>query len=64
VKNAVGAKIIAAMENKGWTRYQLVKKSGVSSSTVYCLGEKSSVTTDTLIKLASALDLNLDDLLR
>lgn len=55
-------KLLAA---KGWTRYRLSKASGVSMTVIYSLDKKESgPTADTLVKIASALGVTVDELLR
>jgi transcriptional regulator with XRE-family HTH domain len=63
----------AAIENniqryidlKGWTLYRLSKESGVSLTVLYSLeNKKNGPTADTLVKLADALGVTLDELVR
>lgn len=53
------------LEVKGWTRYRLSKESGVTMSLIYSLGNKESgPNSETLIKLADALECTVDELVR
>ncbi len=50
---------------KGWTIYRLSKESGVSLTVLYSLGEKKSgPTAETLVKMANALNVSLDELVK
>lgn len=50
---------------KGWTLYRLSKESGVSLTVLYSLDKKElGPTADTLIRLADALEVTVDDLIR
>lgn len=51
-------------ENKGFTQEELAEKSGVSRTIISKLEQGKSVTTmtDTLSKLASALEVNVSSL--
>ncbi|MDA8227599.1 MAG: helix-turn-helix transcriptional regulator [Desulfitobacterium hafniense] len=53
------------IDSKGWTIYRLSKNSGVSLTVLYSLGKKKSgPTAETLIKIAKALDVTVDELVR
>lgn len=53
------------LQMKGWTRYRLSKKSGVTMSVIYSLGQKESgPTADKLLKIADALGCTIDELVR
>lgn len=53
------------LDAKGWTIYRLSKESGVSLTALYSLEKKQmGPTADTLIKLADALGVTVDELLR
>lgn len=53
------------LEEKGWTSYRLSKESGVSMTVIYSLDKKKSgPTADTLVKIADALDVTIDQLVR
>lgn len=50
---------------KGWSLYRLSKNSGISLTALYSLGEKKSgPTAETLVKIAEALGVTLDELVR
>lgn len=49
-----------SMDAHGWSQNNLADKSGVSSGTIsYLLNRKHKPTTETLIKICTALGLNL-----
>ena len=53
------------IKSKGWTIYRLSKNSGVSLTVLYSLGEKKSgPTAETLVKIADALGISIDELVR
>jgi len=53
------------LDDKNWTRYRLSKESGVSLTAIYSLDKKESgPTADTLIKLADALGVTVDEIVR
>lgn len=53
------------INSKGWTIYRLSKNSGVSLTALYSLGEKrSGPTAETLVKIADALNVTVDELVR
>lgn len=49
--------------DKGWTKSELRKKAGISSSTIAKLGKGENVTTDVLIKICIALNCEIEDIL-
>jgi transcriptional regulator with XRE-family HTH domain len=62
---AIKGNVDKILEEKGWSRYRLSKESGVSMTAIYSLGQKESgPTADTLVKIADALDVTVDKLLR
>lgn len=61
----MGAKLKEARKSKGMTQSDLARKSGVSRGTIVALenGNQSVVTkTSTLIKIAKALELTVNDI--
>ncbi|MDG4499355.1 helix-turn-helix transcriptional regulator [Streptococcus suis] len=46
--------------DKGWTKSELRKKAGISSSTIAKLGKGENITTDVLIKICIALDCGIE----
>ncbi|WP_339316919.1 helix-turn-helix transcriptional regulator [Paenibacillus sp. FSL R10-2734] len=53
------------LDEKGWTIYQLGKKSEVSLTVLYGLGSKrQGPRVETLIKLADTFGVTLDELVR
>lgn len=53
------------VDEKGWTIYRLSKESGVSLTVLYSLDKKElGPTADTLVKLADALGVTVDELVR
>lgn len=53
------------LDKKEWTLYRLGKESGVSLTVLYGLGDKKQgPQIETLIKLADALDVTVDELVR
>lgn len=62
---AVKNNVDKLLEAKGWTIYRLSKESGVSLTALYSLEEKKNgPTADTLVKLADALGVTVDELVR
>lgn len=62
---AIEKNIHRLINEKGWTLYKLSKKSGVSLTSLYSIGEKKNgPTADSLVKLADALDVTIDELVR
>ncbi|WP_155969945.1 helix-turn-helix domain-containing protein [Streptococcus ruminantium] len=49
--------------DKGWTKSELRKKAGISSSTIAKLGKGENVTTDVLLKICIALNCEIEDIL-
>lgn len=53
------------LDAKGWTIYRLSKESGVSLTVLYSLEKKQmGPTAETLVKLADALGVMVDELIR
>lgn len=53
------------IDSKGWTLYRLSKISGVPLTVLYSLGQKKSgPTAETLVKIADALGVTVDELVR
>lgn len=53
------------IEAKGWTIYRLSKESGVTVSSLYNIGKKKQGPyAETLLKLSSALDCTVDELVK
>lgn len=65
INRAVGAELRAARARRGWSRAELVKRSGVSAPSLqrYENGTRS-VPVDTLVHLASILDMDGGDIAR
>lgn len=62
---AIKNNIERLLETKGWTIYRLSKESGVSLTVLYSLEKKQmGPTADTLVKLADALGVTVDELVR
>lgn len=62
---AIKSNIQKILEAKGWTIYRLSKESGVSLTALYSLEKKQmGPTADTLVKLADALGVTVDELVR
>ncbi|MBY0054100.1 helix-turn-helix transcriptional regulator [Brevibacillus agri] len=62
---AIKAKVQKLIEEKGWTLYRLSKESGISLTALYSLDKKElGPTADTLVKLADALGVTVDELVR
>lgn len=49
--------------DKGWTKTTLRQKAGISSSTIAKLGKGENVTTDVLLKICTALDCEIGDIM-
>lgn len=62
----MGYRIKEVREKQGLTQTQLAKKSGVSRVTISALenGQERVTTTKTLIKIASAMNVTVDELFR
>jgi transcriptional regulator with XRE-family HTH domain len=53
------------IDHKGWTIYRLSKESGVSLTVLYNLEHKGlGPSADTLVKMADALSVTVDELVR
>lgn len=62
---AIKGNVQRIVDLKGWTLYKLSKKSGVSLTAIYSLDKKPmGPTADTLVKLADALEVSVDELVR
>jgi transcriptional regulator with XRE-family HTH domain len=62
---AIKNKIQKLLDARGWSIYRLSKESGVSLTVLYSLDKKElGPTADTLIKLADALGVTVDELVR
>ncbi|MHA2667366.1 helix-turn-helix domain-containing protein [Streptococcus agalactiae] len=48
--------------DKGWTKSELRKKAGISSSTIAKLGKGGNITTDILLKICITLDCKIEDI--
>ncbi|HFI0409300.1 TPA: helix-turn-helix domain-containing protein [Streptococcus suis] len=46
--------------DKGWTKSELRKKAGISTSTIAKLGKGENITIDVLIKICIALDCGIE----
>ena len=57
-------KVKEVRESKGMTQTELAEKSGISRGTICALegGQKMSVNTNTLIRIADALGVSMDAL--
>lgn len=65
MENKLKNRLDKLLEGKGWTRYRLSKESGVSKSAIYNLFKKEvDVSADSLIKIADALGVTIDELIR
>lgn len=56
-------KIEKKAAEKGWTLYRLAKEAGITISLLYVLKKNKSkkVTYETMVKIAEALEVSLDD---
>lgn len=62
---AIENNIQRLIEERGWTIYRLAKESGVTVSALYNIGKKrQGPYVETLVKLADALNVSLDELVR
>ncbi|MEF3312357.1 helix-turn-helix transcriptional regulator [Paenibacillus sp. GYB004] len=53
------------IEQKGWTIYRLSKRSGVSLTVLYSLGDKKQgPNAETLLKLSEALEVPIDEIVK
>ncbi|KLL30864.1 helix-turn-helix domain-containing protein [Streptococcus agalactiae] len=48
--------------DKGWTKSELRKKAGISSSTIAKLGKGDNITTGILLKICITLDCKIEDI--
>jgi transcriptional regulator with XRE-family HTH domain len=63
--SAIKKNVQKLIDERGWTLYRLSKISKVSLTVIYSLGSKiQGPSADTMIKLAGALGVTLDDLVR
>jgi transcriptional regulator with XRE-family HTH domain len=61
----IGVNVQKFLDERGWTSYRLGKESGVSMTVIYGLKEKKQgPSAETLVKLATALNVTVDELLR
>ncbi|WP_128102816.1 helix-turn-helix domain-containing protein [Paenibacillus sp. DCT19] len=61
----IGNNVQKFLDAKGWTPYRLGKESGVSMTVIYGLKEKKQgPNAETLVKLATALNVSVDDLVK
>lgn len=61
----IEANIQRLINEKGWTIYRLGKESGVTLSALYGMGGKpQGPNAETLVKLADALGVTVDELVR
>ncbi|WP_424348039.1 helix-turn-helix domain-containing protein [Kocuria sp. CH-021] len=58
--SGLGGAIRAARIKRGWSQTDLAQRSGVSRPTIARLEAGHGVSTSTLLKLATALDLEVD----
>lgn len=62
---AIKTNVQKLIEAKGWTIYRLGKNSGIPLTVLYSLGEKKQgPTADTLVRIADALGVTVDELVR
>ena len=62
---AIKSNVQRLADEKGWTLYRLSKQSGVSLTALYELDKKKfGPTADILVKLADALGVTVDALVR
>ena len=61
----VKAKISSLMETKGWTEYELSRRSGIHRSTIASIARgKNSPRVDTLNDICEAFGLSISDFLK
>ncbi|MHA6530235.1 helix-turn-helix domain-containing protein [Paenibacillus sp. BAC0078] len=61
----IGNNVQKFLDERGWTPYRLGKESGVSMTVIYGLKEKKQgPNAETLVKLANALNVTVDELVR
>lgn len=62
---AIEENIHKLIAERGWTIYRLAKESNVTVSALYNMGKKKQgPQAETLIKLADALEVTIDELVR
>ncbi|WP_339295888.1 helix-turn-helix transcriptional regulator [Paenibacillus sp. FSL W7-1279] len=62
---AIEENIQKMIAEKGWTIYRLAKESNVAVSALYNMGKKKQgPNAETLVKLANALGVTVDELVR
>ncbi|MGM1047635.1 MAG: helix-turn-helix domain-containing protein [Bacillota bacterium] len=62
---AIEENIQKMIAEKGWTIYRLAKESNVAVSALYNMGKKKQgPNAETLVKLADALGVTVDELVR
>ncbi|HEM9585442.1 TPA: helix-turn-helix domain-containing protein [Streptococcus agalactiae] len=49
--------------DKGWTKTKLRQEAGISSSSLAKLGKGENVTTDILLKICTALNCKIEDII-
>ena len=60
----VGLKIAYYRKKKGYTQTQLAEMVGISSNYLSLINKGQSYSMETLFKIAEALDVNVNDLLK
>ncbi|AWV35196.1 MULTISPECIES: helix-turn-helix domain-containing protein [Paenibacillus] len=61
----IGNNVQKLLNKRGWTPYRLGKESGVSMTVIYGLKEKKQgPNAETLVKLATALGVTVDELVK
>lgn len=49
--------------DKGWNKKELIKKAGISTSSMAKLAKGQNITTDVLLKICKALDCDFGDIM-
>lgn len=49
--------------DKGWNKQELIKKAGISTSSMAKLAKGQNITTDVLLKICKALDCDFGDIM-
>lgn len=49
--------------DKGWNKQELIKKAGISTSSMAKLAKGQNITTDVLLKICKALDCDIGDIM-
>lgn len=49
--------------DKGWNKQELIKKAGISPSSMTKLAKGQNITTDVLLKICKALDCDFGDIM-